>query len=154
MNFSPKGAMVSLIKHVRTIFCNSPIAMGMFLVHKDSIQDDLKPQRAGDSLPHDTTRVHWVKPHMREGTAPLASQWRALLLLTCSLWDSSFWNIKKSQKSKTVPKSQFFSIHKTDATACDYSLVFWDPKERRGYVRTPLKKETFQVRTSAMDLQL
>lgn len=57
MNFSPKGAMFSLIKHVRTISCNSPIAMGMFLVYKDFIQDDLKPQRAGDSLAHDTTRV-------------------------------------------------------------------------------------------------
>lgn len=91
---------------------------------------------------------------MRKGTASLTSQWQLLLLLTCSLWDSNFWNIKKSQKSKAVPKSQLFSIHETDSTACDYSCVFWDPREGRGYVRTPLKEETFQVRTSAMVLQL
>ena len=35
--------------------------MGMFLVYKDSIQDDLKPQRAGDSLAPDRTRVHWAE---------------------------------------------------------------------------------------------
>ena len=32
--------------------------MGMFLVYKDSIQDDLKPQRAGDSVAPDKIRVH------------------------------------------------------------------------------------------------
>lgn len=40
--------------------------MGMFLVYKDSTQDDLKPQRAGDSLAYDTTRVHWAEwSHIR-----------------------------------------------------------------------------------------